>query len=233
MLDDLGVLRSAVAGYRAAATAFGIPWPDDRTPTLPAAELRRIFDVGDLPEQLLWLHSQALPPDRVLPAGTHVLPWTDGGELLDFLSMSVAVPFAWRRQVPLFFIDHLVFTFVLANGYEGEIWRYQIDPEDWNPVRAAPSLATQFIQWTNGFAAGVYRRQPYDEWLHLDEELLEATPGLDPFAFPMYMSVYDHRELIRSRQRECGVDVERAESFEALEELADAIAAVRRTLAEP
>ena len=237
MLDDMPALRAAVQTYRAAATAAGVPPPawDDPGGELPLDVVARAFDVGHLPEQLAWLRSQDWLGERALPDGAFMLPWTDADELLGYLSFAIATPFHWRHQVPLFFMDHLVFTFVLAGDHEGEIWRYQIDPDNWNPVRAASSLVAMFTEWTKGFAAGVYDRSPYDTWLHIgydgrDPVNLLLDRGLDPFAFPVYVSAYPHGDLVRARQRECGVDVERADAFEAHEELNDEIDNVRASL---
>jgi hypothetical protein len=237
MLDDMPTLRGAVATYRAAATAAGVPWPDggERAGWLSPEALRRTFDVDRIPEQAIWLNSEALPYERILPCGAHPLPWTDPAELLDYLSFAVATPFAWRHQLPMFFIDHVVFTFVLAGEHQGEVWRYQIDPDDWNPLRAAPSLAAMFTEWTKGFAVDVYQRSPYDTWLHIGADGREPVAalrerGLDPFAFPVHISVYDNGDLIRARQRECGVDIDRADSPEHQEELQDAISAARSSL---
>ncbi|WP_244161753.1 hypothetical protein [Micromonospora eburnea] len=231
------VLRDAVAGYRAAATAAGVPWPEggDRHDGLPADVLCRAFDVDRIPEQVLWLHSEGLPYERVLPDGAYPLEWKDAGELLEYLSFSVAIPFHWRHQLPLFFVDHLVFTFVLAENHEGEIWRYQIDADDRNPLRAAPSLAALFTEWTDGFPAGVYSRSPYDGCLQIgdggrDPVDLLLDRGLNPFAYPVYVSLASHEDLIRARQQECGVDTDRADEFESLEELRDAVDAARASL---
>lgn len=237
MLDDMPVLRGAVEAYRTAATAAGVPWPDDgdRRDRLPLDVLCQVFDVDHIAEQPIWLRSQGWLYERVLPDGAFMLPWTDADELLNYLSFAVATPFHWRHQLPLFFIDHLVFTFVLTGDREGEVWRYQIDADDWNPVRAAPSLATLFTEWTKGFAANVYDRSPYDSWLHIgyggrDPFDMLRERALDPFAFPVRISSYPHADLIRARQRECGVDADRADQFESHEELLDAIDAARASL---
>ncbi|MEV4621403.1 hypothetical protein AB0J74_22180 [Asanoa sp. NPDC049573] len=237
MLDDMGALRAAVEGYRAARTAAGLPTTDGDAPggRLPVEALCRVFDVDRFAEQPLWLTTQPWLYDRVLPCGAHMLPWTDGDELLSFLSFAVATPFPWRHQVPVFFIDHLVFTVVLAGERAGEVWRYQIDPDDWNPLRAAPSLAALFAEWTKGFAAGVFDRSPYDDWLHIgydggDPVEILRKRGLDPFAFPVYVSAYRHEDLVRARQRDCGVDIARADDFETHEGLNDEIDAARATL---
>ena len=65
---------------------------------------------------------------------------TAGASLSD-LAGSVGTPFPWRRQMPLFRFSVVVFTFVLEGDHEGEIWRYEIGPDHWDTVRAAPSLA--------------------------------------------------------------------------------------------
>lgn len=237
MLDDMPVLLEAVEAYRAAAMAAGVPWTDDgdRSDALPLDVLRRVFDVDHIAEQLIWLRSQRWLYEPVLPAGAFMLPWTDGDELLGYLSFAVATPFHWRHQIPLFFADHLVLAFVLTGDREGEIWRYQIDADDWNPLRAAPSLATLFTEWTNGFAANVYDRSPYDNRLHIGYDGrhpfdLLRDRAIDPFTFPVYISSYPHADLIRARQQECGVDVDRADQFEAHEQLLDAIDAARASL---
>jgi len=149
MLDDLGPLRDAVAGYRAAATGAGATWPGDTTPGGSPADLNRLFDVDHIAEQVVWLATGGLAPQAPLPEGGALLPWTtDPGEWLDYLSFAIATPFPWRNQLPLFVFDHLVFTFVLAGDHEGEIWRYEIDPDVWGAVRAASSLAALFDTWT-------------------------------------------------------------------------------------
>jgi hypothetical protein len=236
MLDDMAVLRQAVEAYRVAATAAGVPQPDDgdRSDELPLDVLCRVFDVDHVAEQLIWLRSQGWLYEPVLPEGAFMLPWTNADELLDYLSFAVAIPFHWRHQVPLFYTDHLVFTFVLTGDREGEIWRYQIDADNWIPVRAAPSLAAVFTEWAKGFAANVYDRASYD-WLHLGYDgpdsvdmLLERA--LDPFAFPAYIFSHLHEDLTRARQRECGVDVDRADKFESHEEVLDGIFAARASL---
>lgn len=238
MLDDMPVLRSAVEEYRAAATAAGVPWQDedDRTDGLPVDVLCRLFDVDHIAGQPIWLNTEALPYGRVLPDGAFPLIEDNADDLLRYLSFAVGTPFHWRHQLPLFMTDHIVFAFVLAGDRLGEIWRYQIDVDDWNPARAATGLSAMFAEWTNGFAAGVYYRSPYDSWLHVgdgeDEQrdpvdvLLER--GLDPFAFPVYISQYSHKDLLRARQRECGVDIDRADQPEHQEALQDAIEAVLR-----
>jgi hypothetical protein len=237
MLDDMRVLRAAVQAYRAAATAAGVPWPDggDRSGGLPLDVLCRVFDVDHIAEQLIWLRSQGGLYERVLPDGALMLPWTDANKLLGHLSFAVATPFHWRHQIPLFFNDNLVFTVVLTGVREGEVWRYQIDVDDWNPVRAAPSLAALFTEWTKGFAANVYDRVSYDSWLQVgyggrDPVDVLREQALDPFVFPVFISSYSHAEVIHARQRECGVDIDRADQFEAHEELFDAIAAARASL---
>ncbi|WP_433388699.1 hypothetical protein [Micromonospora sp. KLBMP9576] len=237
MLDDMPVLRAAVQAYRAAATAAGVAWPDggERAGQLPPDVLCRVFDVDHIADQPIWLASQVPPHEPVLPAGAYLLRWTDADELLDYLSFAVAIPFHWRHQVPLFFVDHLVFTFVLTGDREGEIWRYQIDADDWNPVRAAPSLAALFTEWTKGFAANVYDRSPYDDWLHIGHDGRDPfdvlqRQALDPFAFPVHASSYPHGDLVRERQRECGVDVGRADDFESQEALLEAVDAARASL---
>jgi hypothetical protein len=190
MLDDMRVLRRAVESYRAATTAAGVPWVDeeDRVDGLPVDALCRIFDVDHIAEQPIWLNTQGLPYGRVLPDGAFPLVWNKADDLLGYLSFAVGIPFHWRHQLPLFFIDHLVFTFVLTGDNHGEIWRYQIDADDWNPVRAAPSLAALFTEWTKGFAADVYDRSPYDTCLHIGHDgrdpstcSLKATSTPSPF----------------------------------------------------
>jgi hypothetical protein len=239
MLDDMSALRDAVAGYRAAATAAGVTWPDDPAPgggRLP--DLNRLFDVDHVAEQVVWLASGGLAPDAPLPEGGALLPWTtDPAEWLDYLSFAIATPFPWRNQVPLFFFDHLVFTFVLAGDREGEVWRYEIDPDVWGAVRAASSLAALFTTWTKGIAAGVVAYRELDGWLLVGgdasdpfAQLLERTPELDPFAFPVFTGT-THEPLLRARQRECGVDMACiARGAECQEQLLDAIAATRASL---
>jgi hypothetical protein len=239
-LDDMRVLRSAVADYRDAATAAGVPWldEDDRIPGLPVDVLCRIFDVDRVAEQPIWLNTEALPYGRVLPGGAFPLAWNNADDLFGYLSFAVGIPFHWRHQLPLFMYEHIVFTFVLAGDNEAEIWRYQIGADDWNPVRAAHSLSALFTEWTKGFAANVYFRSPYDSWLHIgDGDNVERDPvgvlqerGLDPFAFPVDISQYSHKDLLRARQLACGVDLDHANRPERQEELLDAIEAALTTL---
>ena len=231
MLDDMSTLRGAVDDYRAAAVAAGIAWvgDGDRAGDLSPDELCRVFGVGRIPEQALWLVTDGLPYGRILPDGAHPMRWNDVDELLDSLSFAVGIPFPWRQQLPLFSFDHLVFTFVLAEAYEGEIWRYQIDADDWNPMRASPGLVALLTEWTKGFGAGVYQRSEYDDWLHADDDVLRSR-GLDPFAFPVHVSQYPDDTAIRARQRECGVDVGVADDPDRQADLLDEIDAVRASL---
>ena len=93
------------------------------------------------------------------------MPWPEGGDALDYLGLSIGTPFPWRQQLPLFFFDAVLYTFVLAGDHEGEIWRYEISPDAWDSVRAATSLATLFDQWTRGIAAGVVVYDEQSKWL--------------------------------------------------------------------
>jgi hypothetical protein len=239
VLDDMQVLRVAVAGYRAAAIGAGATWPDDASPGGgQTPDLNRLFDVDHVAGQVVWLASGGLAPAAPLPEGGALVPWTtDPGEWLDYLSFAIATPFPWRNQLPLFAFDHLVFTFVLAGDREGEIWRYEIDPDVWGAVRAATSLAELFNTWSEGIAAGVVVHRELDGWLHVRDDvpdpfalLLEAAPELDPFAFPVFIAI-THEPLLRARQRESGVDLDCvARGAECQEQLLDAIAAARASL---
>ncbi|MBG0566227.1 hypothetical protein [Actinoplanes aureus] len=237
MLDDMGDLRDAVAGYRAAAIAAGLTWSATAQPGEPSDLVHRLFDVDHVAEQLIWLHSQGWDA-RLLPNGGYLLPWPAGGsEALESLAFSIGTPFRWRQQVPLFHFDFLLYTFVLAGDHEGEIWRYEISPDAWDTVRAATSLAGLFTQWTRGIATGVVVHAGHTGWLqvgdgvHRDVDmLLERMPDLDPLAFPVSMP---EQPLLRERQRECGVDMDRIErGFDCHEELLDAIAATRASLGD-
>ncbi|MEV4423125.1 hypothetical protein AB0L40_24575 [Patulibacter sp. NPDC049589] len=235
MLDDMGDLRDAVVGYRAAAIAAGLTWSAAATSGEPPDLVHRLFDVDHVAEQLVWLQSLGWD-GRLLPNGGYLLPWpTAGSEALESLAFSIGTPFGWRHQVPLFHFDFLLYTFVLAGDHEGEIWRYEISPDAWDAVRAATSLAALFRQWTRGIAAGVVVHRDQTGWLQVGDGvrrdvdmLLERMPDLDPLAFPVSMP---EQPLLRARQRECGVDTDCIErGFECQEELLDAIAAARASL---
>jgi len=232
VLDDMEDLRSSVERYRELAVAAGVSWRDmgKREAILPVGELCRTLDVERIPEQPLWLNGTGLPSARVLPCGAFPLAWQDAGHVLDSLSASVAVPFHWRHQLPLLTYERITFTFVLADGFEGEIWRYQFEPDAWNPVRAATSLVSMFEQWNKGFAADAYARGRSDRWLMVEsvEQLLSL--GLDPFAFPEHISQVTELDLLRERQVACGVDLDRVDDFDALEKLGDEVSAVQRSL---
>lgn len=235
MLDDPRTLRDAAEGYRAKATAAGLAWPGPTAPPAgPAPELvYRLFDVDHIAEQLVWLESQGWDSQRIFPNGGELLPWpSDPAESLDQLSFSVATPFLWRHQLPLFHFGFLVYTFVLAGDHEGEIWRYEASPDAWDSVRAATSLAALFTEWTNGITTGVVGYRNLDGWLMIDDRvhdlveiIQERAPGLDPLAFPVSMA---QQPLLRARQRECGVDMECVDrGAECQRELLDAIATTR------
>ena len=87
-----------------------------------------------------------------------------------------------------------------------------------------------FEEWNKGFAADVYARGRSDHWLMVEsvEQLLRF--GLDPFAFPTHISQVTELDLLRERQVACGVDLDRADDFDALEELGDEVSAVQRSL---
>ena len=237
MLDDVRVLRDAAEAYRVAATAFGVPWLDDgdRADEPPLDLLCRAFDVDHIAGQAIWLKSQWARYGRVLPDGGFVLPWpADARDLLWDQGSSAGVPFHWRHQLPLLTYERIYFMVVLAGDHEGEIWRSQHEVDDRNPVRAAPSLAAMLSEWTKGFSAGAYDRSPWDTWLHIvgdgDPVNVLLERGLDPFAFPVHISSYSHGDLLMARQRECGVDRDRADNLDCLEELDEAIHAARDSL---
>ncbi|MFC7278957.1 hypothetical protein ACFQS1_33755 [Paractinoplanes rhizophilus] len=147
MLDEMRVLRAAIQNYRAAVTAAGVPWPeagatqDAQPPDLDL--IHRVFDVDHLPEQLSWFRFEGWDPRWPCPVDGELEPWpTDARttrESLSVLCFAIATPFPWRRQIPLFRFDPYVFTFVLDGDHEGEIWRYLISPDLYDPVRAAPA----------------------------------------------------------------------------------------------
>ncbi|MET8257136.1 hypothetical protein [Micromonospora sp. NPDC005205] len=228
MLDDMRVLRAAVRDYRLAATAAGLDWPDygESPAGQPPAQVTRIFGVDHIAEQLTWLHAQRWPDRQVLPDVGWLMPWPEDGDALHYLGLSIGTPFPWRHQLPLFFFDVVLYTFVLAGDHEGEIWRYEISPDAWDSVRAATSLATLFEQWTRGIAAGVVVYDEQSKWLLVRD--LDSAPDLDPLAFPVAPL---EETLLRARQRECGVDKAIVEDgFSYTEELSDAIDAAKASI---
>lgn len=240
MLDEMTVLRNVAAAYRAAATAAGITWPD--RPDTPHAEppdlVYRLFDVNHVAEQLIWLQQRGWDSQQILPEGGFLLPWpTDVGETLRSLHFSIATPFPWRHQMPLFFFGEISYTFVLDGEHEGEIWRYEHNPDTWGSVRAASSLAALFTAWTAGITAGVVSYAADDRWLHVGDGvhdpfdvLLERVPDLDPFAFPVAVP-YTQEPLLRARQQACGVDMDCIErGYDCYEELVESIDATQASL---
>ncbi|MET9381375.1 hypothetical protein ABZY09_09820 [Streptomyces sp. NPDC002928] len=242
MLDDMSVLREAVAGYRVAATAAGLTWPKAAAASegQPPELVHRLFDVERIPEQVTWLMSQGWE-GRLLPGGGLVMPWPTDGGALDDLSLSIGVPFLWRHQLPLFHFEHVYFTIVLTGDHEGEIWRYTIPPDTWDAARAATSLASLFTTWTRAIEVGfVHHDSEHNRWLTVGDgsgndddtirKLQQLAPGLDPLTFPIYMP--DH-PLTRARQVECGVDmssVDEDRAPEIMEELLDEIDAIRASI---
>jgi hypothetical protein len=239
MLDELTVLREAAQAYRTAATEAGVAWADQAQATPEPPELVcRLFDVDHVAEQLVWLQSQPWHGQRVFPSGGSLMPWpTDVGTTLDYLAFSIGTPFPWRHQMPLFSFDRIMYSFVLAGDREGEVWRYEYGPDVWDAVRAAPSLATLFDQWTKGIADGIVAVNGPSRWLQVGydtpddfQALVERGPGLDPFAFPVSVP-YRHWPLLRERQRECGVDMDCIEQGpDCHEELLDVVDATRASL---
>ncbi|PZG23820.1 hypothetical protein C1I95_02780 [Micromonospora craterilacus] len=228
MLDDMRVLRDVVRKYRVAATAAGVDWPDQAESSAgqPPDLVYRIFGVDHVAEQLTWLQSQRWPDRRLLPNAGWRMPWPEGGDALDALGLSIGTPFLWRQQLPLFHFDVVLYTFVLAGEHEGEIWRYEISPDAWDSVRAAPSLAALFDQWTKGIDAGVVVYDDHNRWLLVED--VDGVPGLDPLAFPVAPV---EETLLRARQRECGVNMAIVEEgFEYNEELLEAIDAAKASL---
>jgi hypothetical protein len=222
------VLRAAVARYHAAARAAGLDWPDElEMPAGPPPEqVYRIFGVDHVAEQLTWLYAQPWRELQVLPDGGWLEPWPPGVDALDSLHMSVGTPFPWRQQLPLFHFDNLIHTFVLAGEHEGEIWRFEFGPDGSKPVRAAVSLAPLFDQWTRGVSEGVLI---HDEggWLRIEEDEAPLTTGLDPVAFPIGLE----EDLLRQRQRECGVDLAAVDAgFERYEQMIRAVDDVKASL---
>lgn len=236
MLDDMRVLRDAVHDYRAAATSAGLTWPEPHAvPGAPPPDLvHRLFDVDRVADQVTWLLSQGWEMDRLLPGGGWIEPWpTDVRDALHIVAMAIGAPFAWRRQLPLFRFEHHVFTFVLAGDHEGEIWRYEIDPDGWGPAPAAPGLAALFAQWSRAIRAGAVGHVDHVRWLMVgpdvpgnDSAVVQALEqhSLDPLAFPVYLTGHP---LLRARQIESGVDIDAIDrGFDAYEELMDEADAV-------
>jgi hypothetical protein len=158
MLDDLPGLRDAAEGYRAAATAAGIAWAQHAgtQAAQPPELVYRLCDVDRVPGQLTWFQSQGWELERLLPDGGWVMPWpADIDEALDNLSFALATPFPWRQQLPLFNFEIMLYTFVLADEHQGEIWRYEIRPDTWQSARAATSLGALLTEWRRGIEAGV------------------------------------------------------------------------------
>jgi len=240
MLDEMRVLREAAQGYRAAATAAGIAWPErvDTQGPQPPDLVYRLFEVDQVPEQLSWLESQGWGSSALFPNLGELQPWpTDdtAGESLDLLSYSVGTPFHWRHQIPLFRFSVYVYAYVLEDDYEGEIWRYLMSPDAWDPVRAATSLAALFTQWTAGIAAGVVYYSEVTRGLLVGDptrkvtfdDLWQRAPDLDPVAFPNDLP----EPLLRERQRACGVDLDCVDrGIECWEELLDDVQALQESL---
>jgi hypothetical protein len=228
MLDDLDVLRDAVHKYHVASSAAGLDWPGQPEAAAgpPPEPIYRIFDVDSVAEQVTWLYAQPWHDRQVLPDGGSTAPWPPDADALDDLAWAVGTPFPWRHQLTLSHWGFVFFTVVLAGEHEGEVWRYEISPDGSNPVRAATSLATLFDQWTAGIAAGALVA---DEGglLTVEEDALARASGLDPMAFPVDLE----EELLRQRQRECGVDLDATEEFfPRHESLLSAVAAVKASL---
>jgi len=240
MLDEMRVLRDAAQEYRAAATAAGIAWPEraDTQGAQPPDMVYRLFGVDHVAAQLSWLESQGWDSSELFPNHGQLQPWpTDdtAGESLDMLSLSVGTPFHWRHQIPIVWSAVYLYTFVLEGDHEGEIWRCLMSPDAWNPVRATPSLAALFTQWTRGIAAGVIVYSEDSRCLMVRhptipvtfDELWRRTPDLDPAAFPYDLPA----PLLRERQRECGVDLDCIDrGLECWAELLDEVLALRSSL---
>jgi len=241
MLDDMRALRNAAEAYRAAATAVGLVWPDPadaQGAQSPDIDLvRRLFDVDHVPEQLIFPQSQGWDAGTPFPNRGYLLPLPThdtARHSFNMLSFAVGTPFHWRHQVPIFYFSgDVVFTFVLEGEHEGEIWRYLISPDQWDPVRAAPSLAALFTEWARGITAGALYLET-GNYLLVEEGdgrafdvLRRRAPGIDPFAFSDDIP----QPLMRERQRECGVDLDCIDrGFECKEELLNDVLAVRATL---
>jgi hypothetical protein len=240
MLDEMRALREAAEGYRAAATATGLPWHEraDTQGAHPPDLVYRLFDVDRVPAQLSWLESQGWDSSQLFPNGGELRPWPTGDTArrsLDLLSYSVGTPFHWRHQIPLFTFSTYVYTFVLEGDHEGEIWRYLRSPDAWDPVCAAASLAGLFAQWTAGIAAGVVYYSEVTRFLLVGDPTVNLTfedfrrraPDLDPAAFPDDLPEH----LLRERQRACGVDLDCVErGIECWEELLDDVEALQGSL---
>src|SRR5258705_7316676 len=137
MLDEMRVLREAARGYRGAAQVTGLAWPEPGDPQGAQPPdlglIRRVFDIDHVPEQLVWLETEGWDRRWPCPENGELTPWpTDdrtARESLAWLSFAIATPFHWRHQIPLFYAQPYVFTFVLEGDHEGEIWRYLISPD--------------------------------------------------------------------------------------------------------
>lgn len=238
MPTDLADLRAAVEAYRAAAAAAGVRWPDrvGTQDARPPGLVFRLFDVDHVAGQLSWLQSQGWGLERLFPEGGWLLPWpSDPDETLQQLHFSIGTPFSWRHQMPVFHFEQILYTFVLAGPHEGEVWRYDYDPDAWASVRAATGLTELFTQWTRGLAAEVVFYADHDRCLHVGDDIEDPldvlrarAPDLDPLAFPVPIS---DPELLGTRQAECGVDLDCIRHGpDCHDELLVAIDAVRASL---
>jgi hypothetical protein len=247
MLDELPALQEAVQRYRAAATGAGLVWSAPAALSgggVSAADVvlaERIFAVDHIPEQVVWLYSQAEPWAGLFPQWGRLLPWPTTSQALDVLSLSIGTPFHWRHQIPVFDFEWLTYTVVLTGPHVGEVWRYELTDTAEGAVRAAPSLAALFHQWADAISAGMVRHRGSDyAGLIFHDELAghpaepsadrfrRCEPPLDMPAFPV--SVIDEPDL-PLWQDECDVDVHGIEDpFEVYEALQDEVAAARRSL---
>lgn len=236
MLDDMRALRASLERYRAAARTAGIelPAPEGGTAAPPTDLVLRMTDVEQIPEQLLLLHSIGWGSKRSFPNGVFLMDWPGSAQVMeyvDYTALAIGVPFPWRQQLPIFFTDHVVYTFVLADGHVGEIWHYEWDPDGTSPVRAAMSLAALLDQWTKGIEIGAVEKTEWNKWLQIlvegnDEATMEhlAALGLDPLAFPVWLGGCSR---LREWQAACGVDLDEIDrEFDAREELMEAADAV-------
>ncbi|WP_406075306.1 hypothetical protein [Micromonospora sp. NBC_01638] len=89
MLDDMRVLRDAVREYRVTATAAGLDWPDQVESPVgqPPDVVYQVFGVDHIAEQLTWLQSQRWPDRHLLPNVGWRMPWPEGGDALDYLTL--------------------------------------------------------------------------------------------------------------------------------------------------
>lgn len=213
--DARQALLAAVQDYLDALVETGLvaaknaPDLSEVTPVPPPAELVHLFGGEVFPDELTYLHGLGERLHSILPAEGRLLSWPTNRDYICGLFNARALPFDWRRQIPVVAFDKLYdYTVVCDESHFGEVW-YVSGAEDSDEVfRVSESLPLLFRDWAQLVRADLLSMSLQQ----LSKNNFRQAAGLWPQVNVLASSMWDRHEdvdFIRQRQQECGIDLQK------------------------